>query len=133
MLVLEGIPLVCLEMAVGQRFGKNSFLNAWKDLSPSLRGVAMAAIIETLLCVLYYNFYVSWGLFYFAHSLGTVLPWRSCPESEHQVNGTTVWKADLECLKSGPAQYYWYRKTLDIADDINHSTGNKFPVRLSVG
>ena len=128
MLVVEGIPLVCLEMAVGQRFGKNSLLDSWRDLSPNLRGIGIAAVVETLFCVLYYNYLVSWGLYYFFHSLRSTLPWNECPTIGTGANSTSL---NPECKQSSPSKYYWYRQTLDIASDINHSTGKSFcPVVL---
>ena len=119
MLLLEGIPLVCLEMAIGQRLGKSSLVEAWKDLTPNLHGIGMAAVMQSLVTCFYYNYIVAWFLHYFFHSLRSTLLWETCPSSNNNRSETM----NVECEKSGPAEYYWYRKTLDVADDINHSTG----------
>lgn len=119
MLILEGIPLICLEMAIGQRLGRNSVVESWRDLSPSLRGIGVAATLMSLVTCFYYNYIVSWCLYYFIHSMRSSLPWNTCPTLENAANGTQV----PECSKSSPAKYYWYRETLDVADDINKSTG----------
>lgn len=119
MLILEGIPLICLEMAVGQRLGRNSVMKSWKDLSPSLRGIGMAATIESLVTCFYYNYIVAWCLYYFIHSMRSSLLWTTCPTINDTVNGTLV----PECSRTNPAEYYWYRETLDVAEDINKSTG----------
>lgn len=119
MLILEGIPLICLEMAIGQRLGRNSVVESWRDLSPSLRGIGVAATLMSLVTCFYYNYIVSWCLYYFIHSMRSSLPWNTCPTLENAANGTQV----PECSKSSPANYYWYRETLDVADDINKSTG----------
>ncbi|XP_068722930.1 sodium- and chloride-dependent transporter XTRP3-like [Montipora capricornis] len=118
MLIIEGIPLVCLEMAVGQRLGRNSVTESWKDLNPSLRGIGVAAAIVSLMTIFYYNYIVAWCLYYFIHSMRSTLLWSTCPTT---TNGNNT--VDLECTKSNPAEYYWYRKTLNVADDINKSTG----------
>lgn len=119
MLILEGIPLVCLEMAVGQRLGRNSVVESWKDLSPSLRGIGVAAVLMSLVTLFYYNYIVAWCLYYFVHSMRSTLLWNTCPTINNIENETLI----PECLKSSPAEYYWYRETLDVADDINNSTG----------
>lgn len=121
MLILEGIPLICLEMAVGQRLGRNSVMESWRDLSPSLRGIGMAATLESLVTCFYYNFIVAWCLYYFIHSMRSSLLWNSCPTVNNTANGTQI----PECARSSPAEYYWYRETLDVADDINKSTGKR--------
>lgn len=121
MLILEGIPLICLEMAVGQRLGRNSVMESWKDLSPSLRGIGMAATLESLVTCFYYNYIVAWCLYYFIHSMRSSLLWNTCPTLNNTVNGTLV----PECSKSSPAEYYWYRETLGVSDDINKSTGER--------
>jgi len=119
MLILEGIPLICLEMAIGQRLGRDSVMESWRDLSPSLRGIGVAATLMSLVTCFYYNYIVSWCFYYFIHSMRSSLPWNTCPTLDNTANGTQV----PECSKSSPAKYYWYRETLDVADDINKSTG----------
>lgn len=128
MLILEGIPLICLEMAVGQRLGRNSVMKSWKDLSPSLRGIGMAATIESLVTCFYYNYIVAWCLYYFIHSMRSSLLWTTCPTINDTVNGTLV----PECSRTNPAEYYWYRETLDVAEDINKSTGKKWRILIEM-
>jgi len=119
MLIIEGIPLLCLEMTVGQRLGRNSVVESWKDLSPSLRGIGVAAALMSLVTIFYYNYIVAWCLYYFVHSMRSTLLWDTCPTVNKNGNESLV----PECSKSSPAQYYWYRETLDVADDIDNSTG----------
>ena len=119
MLIIEGIPLLCLEMTVGQRLGRNSVVEAWKDLNPSLRGIGVAAALMSLVTIFYYNYIVAWCLYYFVHSMRSTLLWDTCPTVHNNGNESLV----PECSKSSPAQYYWYRETLDVADDIDNSTG----------
>lgn len=118
MLIILGIPLVCLEMAVGQRLGRNSVIESWRDLNQSLRGVGIAAAVISLMTIFYYNYIVAWCLYYFVHSMRRTLLWSTCLTID---NGSDT--VDPECTKSSPAEYYWYRETLDVADDINKSTG----------
>lgn len=118
MLIILGIPLVCLEMAVGQRLGRNSVIESWQDLNQSLRGIGIAAAVVSLMTIFYYNYIVAWCLYYFVHSMRRTLLWSTCLTIS---NGNDT--VDPECTKSSPAEYYWYRETLDVANDINKSTG----------
>lgn len=96
-------------------------MKSWKDLSPSLRGIGMAATIESLVTCFYYNYIVAWCLYCFIHSMRSSLLWTTCPTINDTVNGTLV----PECSRTNPAEYYWYRETLDVAEDIKKSTGKK--------
>lgn len=44
------------------------------------------------------------------------LPWSECPK-EYFENGSYI--TNMECKRSSPTQYFWYRETLDISPDIN--------------
>ena len=44
MLIIEGIPLLYLELSVGQRLRKGS-LKAWFMISPYMGGVGMASVV----------------------------------------------------------------------------------------
>lgn len=105
-------------MAVGQRLGRNSVIESWQDLNQSLRGIGIAAAVISLMTIFYYNYIVAWCLYYFVHSMRRTLLWSTCLTIS---NGNDT--VDPECTKSSPAEYYWYRETLDVADDINKSTG----------
>ncbi|XP_031552560.1 sodium- and chloride-dependent transporter XTRP3A-like [Actinia tenebrosa] len=123
MLFLEGIPLLCLEMAVGQRHGRFSLYNAWIDLGPSLAGLGLAAIAENLITVIYYNVLVSWCLYYCIQFLRDSLLWEPCPTVTTMRGNLSFKSIESECLKSGPQTYFWYRKSLGISADINTFSG----------
>ncbi|EDO49319.1 predicted protein, partial [Nematostella vectensis] len=123
MLMLEGTPLLCLEMAVGQRFGKKSLVQAWGDLKPNLSGLGLAAIIENTIVLFYYNVLVTWCLYYFVQSLRGTLIWEPCGITSSVQGNQTSQIVETECAKAGAEKYFWYRKSLNISDDINSSSG----------
>lgn len=120
MLIFEGIPLTCLELAVGQRYGKASLFKAWNNLVPSLRGLGLSAFAVNLTCVFYYNVLVSWCLYYAVQSLRDMLIWEPC---SLKANRTFEQAKEEECIKAGSEKYFWYRESLNAAKDINQFSG----------
>jgi len=53
---------------------------------------------------------LGWAGFYFISSFQSPLPWKECPV----VDNITV----AECANSSPTEYFWFRETLDISDQI---------------
>ncbi|XP_051871693.1 solute carrier family 6 member 19a, tandem duplicate 1 [Pristis pectinata] len=114
LLVLEGIPLLHLEFAIGQRMRKGS-VGAWSSIHPYLKGVGIASMLVSFLVGLYYNSIIALVLWYIFNSFQEPLPWSDCPLTP---NGTGY--VD-ECAKSSPVDYYWYRETLNISTSVNDS------------
>nr|XP_057902277.1 sodium-dependent neutral amino acid transporter B(0)AT3-like isoform X2 [Doryrhamphus excisus] len=111
-LVFEGIPLLYLELAVGQRLRKGS-IGVWTSISPFLGGVGIASMIVSFLVALFYNAVLAWVLWYLYNSLLSPQPWSQCPQDQQN--------ATAECKTSTPANYFWYRETLNITPDIETS------------
>ncbi|XP_048468923.1 inactive sodium-dependent neutral amino acid transporter B(0)AT3-like [Rhincodon typus] len=114
-LIFEGIPLLHLELAIGQRLRKGS-IGVWNSISPYLGGVGIASMLASFAVAMYYNTILAWILWYFFHSFEEPLPWKNCPLNN---NGTGFIK---ECELSTPVDYFWYRNTLNISPEI---TANK--------
>ncbi|GAA6231848.1 sodium-dependent neutral amino acid transporter B(0)AT3-like [Lates japonicus] len=113
-LVFEGIPLLYLELAIGQRLRMGS-IGVWNSISPLLGGVGIASMIVSFLVGIFYNTILAWVLWYFFHSFQNPMPWSQCPLNENRTG------YDLECEKSTPVNYFWYRETLNITPDIETS------------
>uniref|UniRef100_A0A8C4XBI8 Transporter n=1 Tax=Erpetoichthys calabaricus TaxID=27687 RepID=A0A8C4XBI8_ERPCA len=114
LLVFEGIPLLHLEFAIGQRLRKGS-VGVWNAIHPYLGGVGIASMMVSFLVGLYYNTIIAWVMWYFFNSFQEPLPWSQCPLNE---NKTGYIK---ECADSSPVDYYWYRETLNISTKIDDS------------
>uniref|UniRef100_G3P3S3 Transporter n=1 Tax=Gasterosteus aculeatus aculeatus TaxID=481459 RepID=G3P3S3_GASAC len=113
-LVFEGLPLLYLEMAIGQRLRMGS-IGVWNSISPLLGGVGIASMLVSLLVCIFYNTLLAWVLWYLFHSFQNPLPWSQCPPSDNLTG------YNAECVKSTPANYFWYRETLNISTDIGTS------------
>ncbi|XP_056142989.1 sodium-dependent neutral amino acid transporter B(0)AT3-like [Lampris incognitus] len=113
-LVLEGLPLLHMELAIGQRLRMGS-IGVWNSISPYLAGVGVASLSVSFLVGLFYNTILAWVLWYFFHSFQNPLPWRDCPVNSN-LTGYVA-----ECEKSTAVNYFWYRTTLNITANIETS------------
>ncbi|XP_034560009.1 sodium-dependent neutral amino acid transporter B(0)AT1-like [Notolabrus celidotus] len=116
LLVLEGVPLLHLEFAIGQRLRKGS-VGAWTAINPYLAGVGIASMTVSFLVGMYYNTIIAWVMWYFFNSFQDPLPWSQCPLNK---NLTALVS---ECERSSPVDYFWYRETLNTSDTIDESGG----------
>ncbi|XP_043833975.1 sodium-dependent neutral amino acid transporter B(0)AT1 [Dromiciops gliroides] len=114
LLVLEGIPLLHLEFAIGQRLRKGS-VGVWSSIHPTLKGLGIASMFVSFVVGLYYNTIIAWIMWYFFNSFQDPLPWSTCPLSENKTEYTE------ECAKSSSVDYFWYRETLNISTSIDDS------------
>lgn len=126
LLVLEGMPLLLLEFAIGQRLRKGS-VGVWRAISPYLTGVGrwicsgtkpenvhgawenvtlhssgIASMLVSLLVGLYYNTLIAWILWYLFNSFQEPLPWAQCPLNENATGMTTfcVWHEKAKITNS---------------------------------
>uniref|UniRef100_I3MNK0 Transporter n=1 Tax=Ictidomys tridecemlineatus TaxID=43179 RepID=I3MNK0_ICTTR len=116
MLFVEGMPLLYMELAVGQRMRQGS-IGAWRTISPYLSGVGIASVVVSFFGTIYYNVINAWSFWYLFHSFQDPLPWSVCP-----LNGNHTGYEE-ECEKASSTQYFWYRKTLNISPSIQETGG----------
>ena len=94
-------------------------------------GIGMACVSFSVGA--YYTMIAGWALFYLFNSFANPLPWSKCPTTVQQdvhVGVGNVWETIYdnitypvpECALAGSANYFWYRTTLDISDDISSGT-----------
>uniref|UniRef100_A0A8C9F256 Transporter n=1 Tax=Pavo cristatus TaxID=9049 RepID=A0A8C9F256_PAVCR len=114
MLIVEGMPLLYLELAVGQRMRKGS-IGAWKIISPYLCGVGVASVVVSFFLSMYYNVINAWAFWYLFHSFQDPLPWATCPLNSNRTG------YEEECEKTSSTQYFWYRQTLNISPSMETS------------
>uniref|UniRef100_A0A8C2RJI8 Transporter n=1 Tax=Capra hircus TaxID=9925 RepID=A0A8C2RJI8_CAPHI len=111
MMFLVGIPLLFLEMAAGQRMMRQGSIGVWKVISPWIGGVGYTSFMVCVIVGLYYSVLMAWNLFYLVQSFQAPLPWLLCPVSKNS-------SIDSECARTSPTTYFWYRKVLKAADEI---------------
>ncbi|KAJ8397300.1 hypothetical protein AAFF_G00441340 [Aldrovandia affinis] len=116
LLVLEGIPLLHMEFAIGQRLRKGS-VGVWTAIHPYLTGVGIASMLVSFLVGMYYNTIMAWVMWYFFNSFQSPLPWTHCPINDNRTGLVS------ECERSSPVDYFWYRETLNTSAEIGDSGG----------
>ncbi|KAM6899807.1 sodium-dependent neutral amino acid transporter B(0)AT1-like [Xenentodon cancila] len=116
LLVLEGIPLLHIEFAIGQRL-RNGSVGVWRAINPHLTGLGIASMFVSALVSMYYNTIMAWIMWYLFNSFQDPLPWSQCPLN---ANGTGL--VD-ECARSTTVDYFWYRETLNTSAAIDESGG----------
>ncbi|OXA47094.1 Sodium-dependent neutral amino acid transporter B(0)AT3 [Folsomia candida] len=131
MVAFAGIPLFFLELAVGQRLRKGA-LGSWNEISPYLGGLGISCGLVCYSVELYYNTLVAWVFLYFFDSFRSQLPWTNCSTikkwKDEPVDNMTGYSD--ECGASNQAsKYYWYRRMLDVSNDITQP-GNFNPWML---
>ncbi|XP_062385143.1 sodium-dependent neutral amino acid transporter B(0)AT1-like [Sardina pilchardus] len=125
LLVLEGIPLLHLEFAIGQRLRSGS-VGVWGSISPYLKGVGIASMLVSFVVGMYYNTIMAWVMWYFFNSFQEPLPWSQCPLNENKTGYIS------ECARSSPVDYFWYRETLNATTAIDESGGIQWWMILSL-
>ncbi|KAM9384497.1 sodium-dependent neutral amino acid transporter B(0)AT1-like [Pholidichthys leucotaenia] len=125
LLVLEGMPLLLLEFAIGQRLRKGS-VGVWRAINPYLTGVGIASMLVSLLIALYYTPIIAWIMFYFFNSFQTPLPWSQCPLNENRTGYVQ------ECQDSSTVDYFFYRVTMNSSASIEEWGGIQWQIVVSL-
>ncbi|XP_054619745.1 sodium-dependent neutral amino acid transporter B(0)AT1-like [Dunckerocampus dactyliophorus] len=112
LLVLEGIPLLHLEFAIGQRLRKGN-VGVWRAINPYLAGVGISSLLVSFLVGMYYNTIMAWIMWYLFNSFQDPLPWSQCP-----LNANRTGVVD-ECERSSTVDYFWYRETINTSTSID--------------
>jgi len=124
-LLIIGVPMLTLELSLGQRMRQGA-IRSYKLFHRGFTGIGYSMVMVSCFVCYYYNMVVGWALYYFMSSMSNPLPWASCPvvnrtlEAGELGYGTfeeSIPSPVLECSNAGSAEYYWYRETLDIADN----------------
>ncbi|KAK6185486.1 hypothetical protein SNE40_007708 [Patella caerulea] len=126
MLFVEGMPLLYLELAIGQKMRTGS-MGVWNRIHPLMGGVGVASCVTSFTVALYYNAIIMWCFYYLFHSFQSPLPWATCPMTTLAPNHTIPVP---ECDIAGPTSYFWYRKALVISPGIDEIGGINWKMLL---
>ena len=63
MIALEGMPLLLLELGIGQKLRKGSFI-VWNIINPKLGGIGLGSTVIAIIVGCYYNVIIAWCLYY---------------------------------------------------------------------
>jgi len=89
MLVLCGIPLLLMELSMGQ-YTRRGPIGALGKMAPILQGAGLATVVISFWLCTYYNVIISWALYYLASSFQDPLPWVSCDNAWNTRNCSDV-------------------------------------------
>merc|ERR1719336_2897866 len=131
MLVLCGIPLLYMELAVGQ-YTRRGPIGALGKICPLLKGAGLSTVVMSFLLTTYYNVIMSWALFYLVSSFSSTLPWEQC---DHEWNsaqcrpimGDNVTSEGNNTMKidntHSSTQEFYDRRMLQITEGIENMGG----------
>jgi len=110
-LIFEGVPLMYLEMAVGQFFRSGS-VNCWSKIHPMLRGIGVGSVCVSMLLCLYYVIIIARCFLYFFNSFTGTLPFTQCVVVP---NMTTC----CEKIGNDKANFYYWNNVLNASSGFN--------------
>lgn len=87
MLILCGVPLLYMELTVGQ-YTKQGPVGALAKICPLFTGAGLATVVISFLFTTYYNVIITWSFYYLFHSFSEELPWSHCG---HEWNSPVCW------------------------------------------
>uniref|UniRef100_A0A3B5R9M7 Transporter n=1 Tax=Xiphophorus maculatus TaxID=8083 RepID=A0A3B5R9M7_XIPMA len=87
MLVVLGIPLLYMELTVGQ-YTRRGPVHALAIVCPLFKGVGIASVAISFIMCTYYNIVITWALYYLFSSFQAPLPWQSCNNTWNTPNCT---------------------------------------------
>ncbi|KAG7483755.1 hypothetical protein MATL_G00041620 [Megalops atlanticus] len=87
MLVVLGIPLLYMELTLGQYLRRGPVLVLAK-VCPLLKGVGLATVAISFIMCTYYNVIITWSLYYLFSSFQSPLPWENCNNTWNRPNCT---------------------------------------------
>jgi SNF family Na+-dependent transporter len=71
-----GIPLLLLELGLGQKFQRGD-IGVFRGMMPRLWGIGLASVIGVICIAIYYNLIIAWSLQYLILSFKSPLLWST--------------------------------------------------------
>ncbi|CAI9744316.1 sodiumchlorideine-likedependent and chloride-dependent GABA transporter ine-like [Octopus vulgaris] len=87
MLIICGIPLMYMELAIGQ-YTRQGPIGAIGKLCPFFKGAGLATVVVSYLFTTYYNIIITWSFYYLFNTFTSLLPWTHC---NHTWSSPTCW------------------------------------------
>ncbi|XP_063226082.1 sodium- and chloride-dependent GABA transporter ine [Bacillus rossius redtenbacheri] len=120
-LVICGIPLLYMELAVGQ-YTRRGPIGALGQICPLFKGAGLASVVISFLMSTYYNVIIAYTLYYFFTAFRSDAPWSRC---NNIWNTENCWQPKvLNITKPNksktPSEEFYERKVLHISDGIDN-------------
>ncbi|MBN3308362.1 INE protein, partial [Amia calva] len=108
MLVVLGIPLLHMELAVGQ-YQRLGPVHAMANVCPLLKGVGTATVVISFIMCTYYNIIITWALYYLFSSFQSPLPWGNCNNTWNTPDNCTDLVTNSTSSSSSGQEFFNYR------------------------
>ncbi|CAN9501613.1 unnamed protein product [Ophioblennius macclurei] len=118
MLVVLGIPLLFMELIVGQ-YTRRGPVHALISVCPLLKGVGMASVAISFIMCTYYNIVITWALYYLFNSFHDPLPWHSCNNTWNSEN-CTIYATNMSNSSTASQEFFAY-KMLEQTDGVENA------------
>ncbi|XP_060941330.1 sodium- and chloride-dependent GABA transporter ine [Limanda limanda] len=118
MLVVLGIPLLHMELTVGQ-YTRRGPVHALIKVCPLLKGVGVASVAISFIMCTYYNIVITWALYYLFSSFQAPLPWQSCNNTWNTPNCTN--HATNSSYSSTASQEFFKNKMLEQTNGVEEA------------
>lgn len=128
-LLFCGIPMLFMELAVGQYTGRGP-IGALGQLCPLLKGTGLASVVVSFLMSTYYSVIIAYAIYYFFTSFRPDLPWTDC---SHRWNTPDCWvpermKHNISRpeMSRTPTEEFFENKVLQISHGIEYPGGMRW-------
>ncbi|KAI1902894.1 hypothetical protein AGOR_G00021010 [Albula goreensis] len=128
MLVVLGIPLLYMELTLGQYLRRGP-VHALAKACPLLKGVGLATVAISFIMCTYYNVIITWGLYYLFSSFQSPLPWENCNNTWNTHNCTTQ-PTTNNSFSSTASQEFFNYKVLERTDGIEKAGSMRWELCL---
>lgn len=120
-MVICGVPLLYLELAVGQFTGRGP-IGALGQLCPLFKGAGLASVVISFLMSTYYSVIIAYAIYYFFTAFKPILPWEECSSLWNLSDCWIPAKLNQNITRSPnsrtPAELFFDRKVLQISKGI---------------
>ena len=115
MLILLGLPLVFLELTLGQYSGRGP-LHLFSRMAPATKGLGLAIVFISIITVIYFNMISAYTLFYTFASFSSSVPPVLCGNTS--VTGPSCYtpEQEEECFNLSNVTTFWNRTCTPVAD-----------------
>ncbi|KAK6473404.1 sodium- and chloride-dependent GABA transporter ine-like isoform X1 [Huso huso] len=120
MLVLVGIPLLYMELTLGQYLQLGP-IHALAKVCPLLKGVGLATVAISFIMCSYYNVVITWALYYLFSSFQSPLPWQSCNNTWNVMENCTDHLSNRSAGTTTASQQFFNYRVLERTGGVGEA------------
>ena len=119
MLVLLGLPLVFLEITLGQYSGRGP-LHLFSRMAPATKGLGFALVLISIITVIYFNMISAYTIFYTFASFTSSVPPILCGNTSFTGPSCFTLEQEQECFNLSNVTTFWNRTCTPVAELCVH-------------